>query len=29
MVFDLFVENLGRYVAGQPLRNVIDLSKGY
>ena len=29
MVFDLFVDNLGRYVAGEPLRNVIDQSKGY
>jgi phosphoglycerate dehydrogenase-like enzyme len=29
MVFDLFIDNLGRYVAGESLRNVIDLSKGY
>jgi phosphoglycerate dehydrogenase-like enzyme len=29
MVFDLFVDNLASYVAGEPLRNVIDLSKGY
>jgi len=29
MVFDLFVDNLGRYVRGEPLRNVIDLSAGY
>jgi phosphoglycerate dehydrogenase-like enzyme len=29
MVFDLFVDNLGRYVAGDPLRNVIDLAAGY
>jgi phosphoglycerate dehydrogenase-like enzyme len=29
MVFDLFIDNLGKYVAGEPLRNVIDLSKGY
>ena len=29
MVFDIFIENLGKYVAGEPLRNVIDLSKGY
>ena len=29
MVFDLFLENLRRYVAGTPLRNVIDLAKGY
>ena len=29
MVFDIFIENLGQYVAGEPLRNVIDLSKGY
>ena len=29
MVFDLFVDNLGRYVTGAPLRNVIDQTKGY
>jgi phosphoglycerate dehydrogenase-like enzyme len=29
MVFDLFVDNLGRYVAGKALRNVIDLAAGY
>ena len=29
MVFDLFLDNLGRYVAGEQLRNVIDSSKGY
>jgi len=28
-VFDLFLDNLRRYVAGEPLRNVIDQSKGY
>ena len=26
---DLFVENLRRYVAGEPLRNVIDWARGY
>ena len=25
----LFVENLRRYVAGEPLENVIDWSRGY
>jgi phosphoglycerate dehydrogenase-like enzyme len=29
MVFELFVDNLGRYVSGQPLRNVVDLTSGY
>jgi phosphoglycerate dehydrogenase-like enzyme len=29
MVFDLFLDNLARYVAGEELRNVIDLSAGY
>jgi phosphoglycerate dehydrogenase-like enzyme len=29
MVFELFVDNLGRYVSGQPLRNVVDLKSGY
>jgi len=28
-VADLFCDNLTRYVAGQELRNVIDLSQGY
>jgi phosphoglycerate dehydrogenase-like enzyme len=28
-VVDLFADNLGRYVSGQPLRNVVDLSGGY
>ena len=28
-VVDLFVDNLGRYTSGQPLRNVVDLSAGY
>jgi phosphoglycerate dehydrogenase-like enzyme len=27
--FDLFCDNLARYVAGEPLRNVIDLTGGY
>jgi phosphoglycerate dehydrogenase-like enzyme len=25
-IFDLFVDNLGRYVAGEPLRNTIDMA---
>jgi phosphoglycerate dehydrogenase-like enzyme len=29
MVFELFVDNLGRYASGQPLRNVVDLKSGY
>ena len=29
MIFELFVDNLGRYVSGQPLRNQVDLSSGY
>ncbi len=29
MIFELFVDNLGRYVSGQPLRNLVDLSSGY
>jgi phosphoglycerate dehydrogenase-like enzyme len=28
-VVDLFVDNFARYVAGDPLRNVVDLSAGY
>jgi len=28
-VVDLFVENLGRYLAGQPLRNVVDRARAY
>jgi phosphoglycerate dehydrogenase-like enzyme len=28
-VVDLFADNLGRYAAGRPLRNVVDLSAGY
>jgi phosphoglycerate dehydrogenase-like enzyme len=28
-VVDLFTDNLARYVAGQPLRNVVDLTGGY
>jgi phosphoglycerate dehydrogenase-like enzyme len=27
--FDLFCDNLERFVAGEPLRNVVDLSDGY
>ena len=27
--FDLFCDNLARYVAGEPLRNVVDLTGGY
>jgi phosphoglycerate dehydrogenase-like enzyme len=27
--FDLFCDNLARFVAGEPLRNVVDLSDGY
>jgi phosphoglycerate dehydrogenase-like enzyme len=27
--FDLFCENFARYVKGEPLRNVVDLSSGY
>jgi phosphoglycerate dehydrogenase-like enzyme len=29
MVYELFVDNLGRYVSGEPLRNVVDLESGY
>jgi phosphoglycerate dehydrogenase-like enzyme len=28
-VVDLFADNLGRFVRGEPLRNVVDLSGGY
>ena len=28
-IFDLFTDNLRRYVDGEPLRNVVDLSAGY
>lgn len=28
-VIDLLCDNLARYVAGEPLRNVVDLSRGY
>jgi hypothetical protein len=28
-VVRLFVENLGRFVAGQPLLNVVDKREGY
>ena len=26
---DLFIDNIGRYKSGQPLRNVVDLGEGY
>jgi phosphoglycerate dehydrogenase-like enzyme len=26
---DIFIENLQRYIAGQPLRNIVDKSAGY
>ena len=26
---DIFVDNLQRYLAGQPLRNVVDKAAGY
>ena len=26
---DLFLENLARYRAGEPLRNVVDVERGY
>jgi len=29
MIFELFVDNVSRYVSGQPLRNQVDLSSGY
>jgi len=28
-VFDIFADNLGRYLRGEPLRNVVDLRAGY
>ena len=28
-LFALFLENIRRYLAGEPLRNVVDLSRGY
>jgi phosphoglycerate dehydrogenase-like enzyme len=28
-VVDLFADNLGRFVRGEPLRNVVDLTGGY
>jgi phosphoglycerate dehydrogenase-like enzyme len=28
-LFDLFADNLARYVRGEPLRNVVDLAAGY
>jgi hypothetical protein len=29
MLVDLFLDNLTRYRAGEPLRNVVDKSLGY
>ena len=29
MIFELFVDNLTRYISGQPLRNLVDLNSGY
>jgi glyoxylate/hydroxypyruvate reductase len=29
LITDLFIDNLGRWLAGAPLRNVFDVSKGY
>jgi phosphoglycerate dehydrogenase-like enzyme len=29
MIFELFVDNMSRYVGGQPLRNRVDLTSGY
>ena len=26
---DIFIDNLQRYIAGQPLRNIVDKSAGY
>jgi len=28
-VYAVFAENLGRFVRGEPLRNVVDLARGY
>ena len=28
-IIDLFCDNLRRYIAGEPLRNVVDVSRGY
>jgi phosphoglycerate dehydrogenase-like enzyme len=28
-ITDIFCENLGRYLAGEPLRNVLDINKMY
>ena len=28
-VLDIFADNLGRYLRGEPLRNVVDLGAGY
>jgi phosphoglycerate dehydrogenase-like enzyme len=28
-LFDLFVENLGRYLRGEPLGNVVELPPGF
>ncbi len=29
LITDLFIDNLGRWLTGQPLRNVFDSSAGY
>jgi phosphoglycerate dehydrogenase-like enzyme len=29
LITDLFIDNLGRWLAGQPLRNTFDISAGY
>jgi phosphoglycerate dehydrogenase-like enzyme len=29
MAFDVFIDNLGRYVRGEPLRNIVDKAAGY
>jgi phosphoglycerate dehydrogenase-like enzyme len=28
-VTDLFIDNLKRYLAGEPLRNKVDMERGY
>jgi phosphoglycerate dehydrogenase-like enzyme len=28
-IVELFADNLGRYLAGEPLRNVVDVARGY
>ena len=29
VIFEIFQDNLERYFAGRPLRNVVDKTKGY